>query len=248
MLPLPHRGHRWRVLVAALLCGVAAGASAVNLQVTPTTVTLSADRRAEGMKLRNSGKSPLHAQIRIFRWTQSGGEDRLEPTTDVVVSPPMLELPPAAEQLVRIVRLGPPPVTGEASYRLIVDELPLEQDAATKQQGLRLVLRYSIPVFLTPQTGPLPASVLRARLLEDARQQRFLEIENVGNGHAQIAELGYANASGTRSEIAAGLAGYVLPGQRRRWPLPANLSTAPGGSFKARINGEADERVLELDR
>jgi len=248
VLPLPHRGHRWRVLAAILLCGVAAGAGAANLQVTPTTVTLPADRRAEGLTLRNSGTSPLHAQVRVFRWFQSDGEDRLEPATDVAVSPPMLELPPAAEQLVRIVRLGPPPATEEASYRLIVDELPLEQDAGTKQRGLRLVLRYSIPVFLAPQDGPVPAPVLRARLFEDAQQQHFLEIENVGDGHAQIADLGYANASGARREIAAGLSGYVLPGQRRRWPLPADLGTTPDGSFRARINGEADERVLELDR
>lgn len=221
-----------------------AAAGAATLQVAPTTLTLTAERRAEGLTLRNSGTEPVHAQVRVFRWTQSGGDDRLQPTTGLVASPPMLELSPGAEQLIRVVRTGPPPTTEEA-YRVVVDELPLEQGSATRQPGVRLVLRYSIPVFVAP-AGPPPAPLLRTRLFDDA-QGRFLEIENLGTGHAQVADLGHVDNHGQRQSIADGLSGYVLPGQRRRWPLPAGLMTS-SGSFKARINGEPDARELELAR
>ncbi len=241
---LPRR-NGWRAPLAAVLFAAAGAAGAVNLQVAPTQVALPAERNAEGLVLRNSGQQPVHAQIRVFRWTQADGQDRLQPTGDLAISPPMLELPAGGEQLVRVVRLGPPPAA-ETSYRLIVDELPLEQPHDDARRSLRFVLRYSIPVFVAPRGAQPVAPSLRARLVDDAGA-RFLEIENLGNGHAQIADLRHVGNDGRNSDIAVGLSGYVLPQQRRRWPLPAHAA-GRGGSFRARVNGEPDERILELDR
>lgn len=214
---------------------------ATGLQVSPTTVVIAAERQAEGLLLHNQGSRVLQAQVRVFAWSQDDGEDRLSPTGALVPSPPMLTLAPGQEQLVRVVRTGPPP-SSEAAYRLIVDELP--DPPSPTQQGLRLLLRYSIPVFLQPplSTG-VPQSDLRARLVVEDGQHR-LELHNAGAGHAQVADLKYVTSSRS-TDLATGLAGYVLPGQRRRWPLPAGLG---GGDFRARINGEPVERTLPLDR
>src|SRR5688572_16783433 len=110
-------------VLSLLLCASANGAS---LQVSPTSVTLQARQNADGLTLTNTGTTPLHAQVRVFRWTQQGNEEKLEPTRDLAISPPMLEIAPGAQQLVRVIRLGPPPADAETSYRLIVDELPVE--------------------------------------------------------------------------------------------------------------------------
>ncbi|TDK26079.1 molecular chaperone [Luteimonas aestuarii] len=240
---------RWRrsLCCAAALLLAAAAAGAASLQVTPTTVTVPAERAADGLILSNSGSAPLHAQVRVFRWTQVDGEDVLEPSTDLAISPPMLELAPGGDQLVRIVRLGPPPTGTEASYRVIVDELPLDDTPAPGRRGLQFVLRYSIPVFLAPHGNPATAPILHARIGGDA-DDRFLQLDNLGNGHAQVADLTHVAADGHGRVIAQGLSGYVLPGQTRRWSLPAGLDATPGGSFQARINGEAVERTLVLDR
>jgi fimbrial chaperone protein len=230
----------WALAVAAL----APSAHAASLQVSPTSVSLRADQRAEGLTLTNTGTAPLHAQVRVFRWTQQDNEDKLEPTRDLALSPPMLELAPGAHQLVRVIRLGPPPEDVETSYRLIVDELPVE--TGTGKRGLQFVLRYSVPVFVLPRGADDGAPVLRTRIVRD-RNGPFLEIGNSGSRHAQIADLGYMTVGGERHAIAAGLSGYVLPGNTMRWPLPAIITVPTTGTFKARINGEPVEQSLPLD-
>ena len=236
-----------------LACGLSLPglAGAASLQVAPTSITVQARRTADGLKLDNTGTAGLHAQVRVFRWTQVDGEDVLEPTNDIAISPPMIELPPGAQQLVRVVRLGPPPEKIEASYRVIVDELPVDElpvvagpadQTADNAHGLQFMLRYSVPVFLSPREG-LAAFDLQTRVVRtDAGT--WLEIGNQGNGHAQIADLVFVDARGRHTALAPGLAGYVLPGQRKRWHLPTGYGTSVFGTFEARINGESQARAL----
>ena len=254
-LPARHRLHGRPLLLlaplllGALLPGARMEAHATGLQVAPTSVSVAADRSAAGLTLRNTGPAPLHAQLRVFRWHQEDGEDRLEATTDIALSPPMAEVAPGGHQLVRVVRPGAPPDGVEASYRIIVDEIPGEGDGPAHGQestGLRFVMRYSIPLFLVPAGVDAPTPALRARVAGGGRG-RFLEIGNEGRGHAQVADLVFVGADGRRTVIAPGLSGYVLPGRHRRWRLPERLDTPPGGAFKARINGESVERTLALD-
>ncbi|RNF84912.1 fimbrial biogenesis chaperone [Montanilutibacter psychrotolerans] len=259
----PSSGAPLVVFALATLAWLAMGhdSRAASLQVAPTTITLQARQAAEGLTLSNTGAQTLHAQLRVFRWTQHDGVDRLDATGDVVLSPPMLELAPGARQLVRIVRTGPAPVDREASYRVIVDELPIDAHDASRS-GLRLALRYSIPVFLMPVNRPQSdvsrpdasqaqlSATLHARL-GGAHPTRFIEIDNTGDAHAQIADLAFVGDDGQRVAVAPGLSGYVLPGQRMRWNLPVTLDlerdAGRDGAFKARINGEPGERTLVLD-
>ena len=231
-------------MACLLSLGLCASANAANLQVSPTSVTLQARQNADGLTLTNTGTTPLHAQVRVFRWTQEGNEEKLEPTKDITISPPMLKLAPGAQQLVRVIRLGAPPADVETSYRLIVDELPVE--SGETKPGLQFVLQYSVPVFLMPQGDPAIAPQLRARVGQDGGQS-LIEISNTGKAHAQVAELAYASADGKSHVIAAGLSGYVLPGKTKRWPLPAALTVSASGTFKARINGEPVVQTLSLD-
>ncbi|CAN7781660.1 molecular chaperone [Variovorax sp. LjRoot175] len=269
---LSRRQHKsrgaWGAAAAVLLAlaTLTSPANGASLQVVPTSLTLQARQNADGLWLSNTGSQPLHAQVRVYRWTQVDGEDRLEPTRDLTVSPPMLQVPAGERQLVRVIRLGPPPMGAEASYRLIVDELPVPASApaegsaaadgrATKHSGLQFVLRYSLPVFLLPATPRAPGAVgpaetalqpdLQIRLVRTGEQTQ-LEVANDGPAHAQIEDLVLVDAAGERQTVRAGLAGYVLPGQRRRWNLPVTLhpSASASGVFKARVNGEFTERTL----
>lgn len=239
-------GRGWRTALVVLLLACAAPLGAAGLQVSPTTVEIQAARNAGGLTLFNNGSRDFTAQARVFRWSQVDGEDVLEPTTDLAVSPPMLELPAGSRQLVRVIRLGPPPEQ-ETSYRIIVDELPAEPQDSGQGAALRFVLRYSVPVFVAPADGQPTAPVLHTRVIGDAEGRRRIEVQNVGNGRAQVAGLSYVTPGGERIAIAPGLSGYVLPGQHRYWDLPEALGTRSGGSFEARINGEPTARTLVLD-
>lgn len=80
--------------------------------------------------LHNEGTSPLNAQIRVFRWSQVNGEEKLEPTTDVVASPPIAALAPKTDYTIRIVRVSKQPVATGETYRLFVDEIQIPSPGA----------------------------------------------------------------------------------------------------------------------
>lgn len=236
------RSIRWLIGVALSL-GCGSGALATSLQVAPTRITIAADQGAAGLQVANSGADPIRVQVRVFRWWQEGGEDMLETTNALVVSPPMLQIAPGAEQLVRIVHTGAAPSGIEATYRVIVDELPL-QTARQTGAGLRFALRYSIPVFVHGAAADSPEAVLQAQL-RPGPGGSAVEVHNAGDGTAQLADLSIVDANGRVHPVAEGLSGYVMPGQTRRWPLAAGMPTA--GRIEAKLNGEPQARALASD-
>ncbi|TCV92311.1 fimbrial chaperone protein [Luteibacter rhizovicinus] len=214
---------------------------ASGLQVSPIGLQLAANAQADALWLTNTGTNTIQAQVRVFRWTQVDGKDRLEPTRDLIVSPPMISVAPGDRQLIRVIRSVDAPVGTELAYRVLVDELPLDQEA---KPGLRFVLRYSIPIFLVPSDGAKTAT-LRATW-RDGPDGTALEVRNSGSGHAQIADLAIVGAQNNRTVLLPGLVGYALPGSTMSWRVPPQ-SNPRGGAVRARINGEVSESTLTVD-
>jgi fimbrial chaperone protein len=219
-------------------------ALASGLQVSPIMLQLPADAPAAALWLSNTGNETLHAQVRVFRWTQVEGADKLEASRDVIVSPPMLAIEPGQRQLVRVIRQGSLPTGAESAYRLVVDELPVDGDVADSRQGLRFVLRYSIPVFVQPVDGTKMQATLHARVVNDEGGPA-LQVHNSGTSHAQLADLAMHGAQGNNVSLRTGLVGYALPGSTMTWKLPQPVAT--GASVRARINGDASASTLALD-
>jgi fimbrial chaperone protein len=240
----------WALLVAGVLS--AGPTHAGDLQVAPISLEIAAQEQAQTLTLSNSGDHTLRAQVRVMAWSQAGGTDDLQPTRLLLASPPIVEIAPHAQQLVRIIRPDSTPATRELAYRLIVDELP--DPALADTSGLKLLLRYSIPVFVLPP-GVVPAlartdtppptdlSTVAARL-----QGGVLDIANAGTTRLKISEVAWTNQDGTRVALHPGLLGYVLAGQDMHWPLALPPAARPGGSLRAHFNGDADEQALALDR
>src|SRR5689334_22558275 len=123
-----------------LLCSATAQAAA--LRVMPVLVEISAPGLASTLTLRNEDDGPLNVQIRIMRWSQKDGVEKLEPTTDVVASPTFTALEGNRDYTVRIVRTSKTPVMQEESYRALIDQIP---DATARNAStVAFVLRYSI--------------------------------------------------------------------------------------------------------
>ncbi|HVI56923.1 MAG TPA: molecular chaperone [Luteibacter sp.] len=231
-----------RACALAAAVSLAPLASASGLQVSPIGLSLASTAQADALWLTNTGSEPVHAQVRVFRWSQADGKDVLEPSRDLVVSPPMVTIAPGDRQMVRVIRQVPAPARTEASYRVIVDELPID---AGDRPGLTFVLRYSVPVFLAPAGDPAVKAALQASW-EHSPDGPILRVGNAGNGHAQIADLVWRGANGQHTILLGGLLGYALPGSTMSWHLPQGATHA-GGSIKARINGETSESTLVVD-
>lgn len=231
---LPLRVPKSACLGGLLLACASIGAT--GLRTAPTRIVLDPGLSATEVSVSNTSDTPLHAQIRLYGWTQENGEDRLQPTREMAVSPPLIEIAPRQQQTVRIIRLGDTPADREASYRIIIDQLP-RQDV----QGPQTILRYSAPVFALPQvagTHRLTASLQRQG------PGWLLRIDNHGTRHARLADLEYRDADGSRLSIAQRLAGYVLPGQFKTWPLPARPAGYDKDRFTAKVNQDASQLPL----
>ncbi|KAB7762312.1 fimbrial biogenesis chaperone [Xanthomonas maliensis] len=229
------RRRRWHAI--CLACVLVAGPGvAAEIAIAPITALIAADSTQTSTWVYNQGSTPWQAEARLYRWRQVDGRDVLEPATTATVSPQRFEIPANSRQLLRLIRLSPAPSQQEDSYRLVVT-----QDGTNGEPTL---LRYSTPVFIQPSP---PADVhprLHARLLHEGGTT-VLTVSNSGQGHARLADLTYLGNDGSRRSVREALAGYVLPGQSRRWVLPAGLPLADG-RFVARINGDP-ESMLALD-
>ena len=217
---------------AALGLGAALPAQAGSLQVEPVLVDVTAPGAASTITLHNVGTAPIDAQIRVFRWSLVNGEEKLEPTDDVVASPPSVTLTPDGKYIARIVRVSKKPVTGEESYRLMVDQLP---DLAQQRNGaVNLMVRYSIPVFFGAQNKKNPTVTWSVGVKSG---KLMLSAHNTGERRLRISALSLRDASGRSVSLGQGLAGYALGQSIKTWTVPSRGFAASGS---ATISGQSD--------
>ncbi|WP_417675608.1 molecular chaperone [Pseudodonghicola sp.] len=218
----------WYSLVLACLLGAAvAPARAEGLRVAPVLLEVQAPGAQTSLTLRNIGKQPITVQARVFLWDQTGGEDRLVPTRDVVVSPPITQVRPGGEQSIRIVRTTKSKVRGQEAYRVLVDEVP---DMSRQRSGtVDFATRLSIPVFFTAP-GSTKAQV--AWSVRRSGAGAYLEARNSGQQNLRLVDLRLSRG-GSRVYGKTGLFGYVLGGATMRWPLGAVSGIGSGLTLSA---------------
>jgi fimbrial chaperone protein len=142
------RMRPWHWIGAAALALAGAGAGAASLQISPVMITLRAGQGASGLNMQNMGETPVYGQVRVYLWQQKDGDDVLTPTQDVVASPPIIQIGPKNTQVIRLVRRSEQLPASELSYRILIDEIPREDN--TPASGVDIRLRYSIPMFVLP--------------------------------------------------------------------------------------------------
>lgn len=243
-----HRVAKYSVISSLLLCSNWVMAS--GLQVSPISLSLQARENASGLTLSNTGDNVVHAQVRVYHWSQDETGDQLTLSRGLLASPPMIKLDPSEKQLIRIIRATAPPQGSgavEDSYRVLVNELPIK--SPDQKSGLQFALSYSLPVFVQP-VGVIktsPKLQWSTHVQPDGKQVK-LRVHNSGNGNAQLASLSFVDTVGTSINVHKGLLGYVLPGATMYWTLktpPSALTT--GGKFKAMINGTETTQDVTLD-
>lgn len=205
------------LLTLALGCSVQPCQSA-NLSVSPISIELVAPATGAVITLHNRDSRALNAQVRVFRWSQQQGEDQLQPTSAVVASPPILQIGPNGDYVVRLQRATAAEPAGEEAYRVVVDELP---DPNRHRNGMiNVVLRYILPAFVANPDSGQPRLHWR---LESQGGHQVLTAENSGDRHIQVQNL-RVKARNRWASVAPGLSGYVLGHSTKAWVLPRSLS------------------------
>lgn len=216
------------IVLLALAPPAASVGRASSLSVIPISVEVVQPATVGTITLRNREPRPLNAQIRVFRWTQVGGEERLEPTEDVIPSPPIVSINAGADYIVRLQRVASGETTDEEAYRTVIDELP--NPNRQRNGSIAIVLRYLVPTFFhTPDTSPPKV----AWSFEQRGRATMLTATNSGGKRMQIVDLKLKTESGRTVVIGKGLAGYVLAHSSHAWIVPATVGRIGGGFVMA---------------
>ncbi|MFP2421143.1 molecular chaperone [Pseudescherichia vulneris] len=218
--------------------------AAATVLIWPIDPVLTADKKATELWIENQGVNATTMQVRIVRWQQADGHERYQQQQDVVASPPILRVDRGGKQLIRLIKQAPVPQGKELAYRIIIDEIPQPTDSTTAQIGLKLQMRYSIPLFVYGQGMPV-ATEGANHVQVDSRNLSWstttldgkpaIQVRNRDWVHVRLSQVS-VRQGGSEREVAPGLLGYVLPGQSRSWPLPAGV-THPTG-LRATINAQ----------
>ena len=199
-----------------------------NFSVTPVRIFMVPRDRAAAITVVNESDEPLVMQADVYTWKQKpDGEDDLQPSEDLFLSPPIIKLAPRARQVVRLAVLKPIASTEQQTYRLIVREVP-EANAPDKAVQVQVALAFSLPVFITP---PEAKRTLACAIERTGANAARANCENAGRAYAQPREFALVSSAGTKIASRES-GGYLLGGTKRAFELKGANGALAGGSAK----------------
>lgn len=223
------------ILIVILTCRAA---TAQALSVLPVNIVLPPGQRATTLTVTNQGNRETAIQVRAYGWNQPDGEDVLTNSDAVVVSPPLATIAPGATQVVRLI-LRLPPLSGdrEATYRILVDQIPPPAEPGI----VHIVLRLSIPIFALPTTRA--ASIMRYHVEVEAGQIYLVGI-NDGLRHEAVRDIVLSTSDGRKLKTGPSASPYILSGATRRWSITAE-SPLPLPGETLRLTAHSDGGAIE---
>ena len=231
----------WAGLAALLALSPA---FAGTFTISPLRVDFADATGMAVLTVRNEDATPVVVQTQGLAWSQEAGQDALTPSRDILISPAVFTLQPGGSQLVRVaLRRNVDPVR-ELTYRVLLQEVP--QVASPGFNGLQVVLRLSVPVFVEPLTPAAAQVAWIASRGDDGRLS--LSARNDGSAHARIHGFSVKTADGATTVLDQPELAYVLPGSSRHWTfddnkntrLNAQSTTGPGMAGPYRLEGTTD--------
>lgn len=219
-----------------LIAGAVAGAQA--LSVLPVTIPLSPGQKTTSLTITNQGTIETAIQIRVYAWSQKDGDGdfQLTATNLVVLSPPIARIAPGASQVIRII-LRQLPEGREATYRILIDQIPPPAEPGV----VHVVLRMSIPIFAQPAIRSFADVQFH---LERKDGQIYLVGLNAGNLHESIRDIVLTTSDGRKLKPESNASPYILAGVTRRWRIAAQDSL-PLSSETLQLTAHANSGAIE---
>lgn len=159
----------------------------------------SGSKAAANFEAHNTGSKTIALKITVHkREMDVNGKDILtEAGGDFLVYPARMVLDPGKRQRIRVQYKGPSVNDTEQAYRIIVEQIDLEDD--TESAGLNLLYRYIGSLYVLPDTVDMNSvEVSSIQKTEDGNL--LISITNSGNSHVILNQLSIT-FSDNKSEI-----------------------------------------------
>lgn len=226
----------WPILCVAAI-GMGGTAHASNFEIAPVVLELSSSRTAGVVKIVNNDNHDVSLQLRAFEWNQTDSKDDLQPTQNLIISPPVFSLAPGASQVIRIVSKQPSG-PNEIAFRMLIDEIPSAAEGAT----INFKFRISMPVFIAANG----ASKLQLDYSLQAGKPGKLIVRNTGNRRTRLLDLAFTLPNGKKVNPPAGGNPYTLAGVTRQYLIESDTPLVAGSKVKMTATGDSGPIETEL--
>jgi fimbrial chaperone protein len=188
---------------------------ASSIRVSPVRLKLNEKQKMAVLTITNTGDSAINLQLLPKLWTQKDGQNQMHDTQELLVIPPITEIPAKQKQKVRVALLQPlnPPGKFQA-YRLNIQQFSAKTEDALKSTGVQMQLGFVLPILVNAQEGS--SLNLQWTLVSHGKQAR-LKIANEDK-HAPVALRHVSITSKANQHKIADqkLSGYIFPESFKR--------------------------------
>lgn len=242
------------------------GLTWAQVLIQPTVVEFAPRQRtvAVTVTLSEKAQSPMRLQAELLRWGQGRqGEAVTEPSSDLLVSPPIAVLQPGQQQVFRVALRAARAAPEEMAYRLILEDVAESppKDAVNAGMAINFRMRFDLPVLIAPagkvvnilRWKPcLPpeqnaASPSAKPPVTNTQTQACVQVLNAGNRRVKVNTV-TLNIDGSQTALTLKDGDTVLAGAEREWRIPlqagqtgalrsVQVQTARGETLQAEAGG-----------
>lgn len=228
-----------RYLLAGIVLAHGVGCAAVAVAgviISPVVLEIDSPRKAIAVKVTNSGDQPITFQTEAVTWKQVNGVDQNTPTDDLLVIPPIVEVPPNATQIFRVMLRSKAPSAVERTYRVVLEDITDKETEtpSSAKASVAFRLTHSLPVVIAPAgkitniirwkscpvaAGEAPAAVTSPGLPAATAPQACIRLLNAGNRRVKVQAL-TLSGDNWQQVLALKVGVNVLAADQREWRVP----------------------------
>ena len=209
----------WTAIAVTLSLGLGT-AEAGTLKVSPIKVFLPTSGETEVIRVKNPDPTPTLVQVQAVEWAEAEDLDEAKRAEEILAVPPIFEMAPNSEQVIRLAHREKGGSAIEKAYRLLITEVPEEVD----EGGIAFAVRLNMPLFVTPN-GAVPEPEWRFQYSRSGEAQLILA--NRGKAHLMVKSLELREQGSTAPIFQTDQFAYALAGTEQRWSLGYGQQALP---------------------
>jgi len=208
------------LLASLAMLAPMSGAMGADLSLMPVAVHLDRTHDRTTVQVANNGSTAIVLQADAIAWRREAGVDRDEASSDLIVNPAVFTIAPGRTQIVRVGLRRTTASEQEATYRMVLREVPTPETAETPavQGNVRVLVTMRLPVYVAP------AAVRREERWHaryDEQGRLVAQVTNNGNVHYKVGAVRIQGEDVRTTVVAQGPDSVLFPGEVRSFRLPA---------------------------
>lgn len=188
-----------------------------SLQVYPVRLEMVPRQKTTSLEVVNTGEEPIVFEIKPVKWKNIFGQDRLEDTNDIIISPPILSIAPGEKQIIRVGITVPPDPHRGGVYRLKLREVPSPDEKVAPRLGIRALLNVSVPLVIAPVVPPKPQANWTVRKV--GKDKVVVGMQNTGESYISLNQISLTKENEKRAFLRQPIGYYLIPNAKKEFEL-----------------------------